>query len=253
MENFINTTNEFLLDFILVRDKYLSSLIDLSSSIINDFTDQYIKLKKENKMKGILFNPLFYFNIGETLHSYLLADLLNPNSSHGQDRLFLNSFLKKIKIKEPDKGIWNITAEKGRIDILLIRDNPHSVIIIENKSNNAVDQNSQLYRYWYEKIYLQNKHIDYSKKETYKDNYKILYLPPNESKIPNESSLQKPDWEELKDFPYKKLPLEYELITFKDFICDWLKECINLIDKNEETKNNFRLKEYLNQYIELWN
>ncbi len=250
MENFVNVSNELLIDFIKIRENYLSSLINLSNKVINDFTEKYLAIKEENKEKSIFFNPLYYFNIGETLHSYMLADLLNPNSNHGQGRLFLNSFLKKLKIIEPENenGIWSITAEKGRIDVLLVRDDPHSVIIIENKSNNAVDQNNQLFRCWYQKIYLTNKNIDYSKKETYEHNYKILYLPPDDSKTPNDSSLQKPDWEELIDFPYKELPLSYEKITFKGFICEWLRGCINQIHVE-----NHRLKQYLEQYIELWN
>lgn len=248
MESIVRISNEFLGDFIAVRDNYLSSLINLNTKVIRDFAVKFIAIKKENEEKSIFFNPLNYFNIGETLHSYMLADLLNPNSNHGQGRLFLNSFLKKLNILDPENGIWSITAEKGRVDILLVRDNPHSVIIIENKSNNAVDQNNQLYRYWYQKIYLSNKNIDYSKKESYKHKYKILYLPPDDSKKPNENSLLKPDWPELIDFQFLKLPIDYELITFKDFICVWLRECSNQIHKE-----NHRLKQYLEQYIELWN
>jgi len=255
MENFVSISNEFLSDFIAVRDNYLSSLIDLSNKVINDFTIKYKVTRKKNEMKSILFNPLNYFNINETLHSHMLADLLNPNSSHGQGRLFLNSFLKKLEIIEPESGIWNVTAEKGRIDILLVREKPHSVIVIENKSNNAVDQDNQLYRYWYQEIYLPNKDNPRFKKAgiylqtDIKKRYKIIYLPPDDSKSPNLQSLKRPNWDFLilDDFE-EELPLKYDILTFNKDICDWLKECIcNLNSKN------YRLKEYLNQYIELWN
>lgn len=52
-----------------------------------------------------------------------------------------------------DNENWTVTAEKGRVDILLKRTHPHSVIIIENKSNYANDQENQLYRYWHQEIY----------------------------------------------------------------------------------------------------
>ena len=253
MENFINISNELLLDFIKIREKYLSSLINPSRTVIDGFLAVYHKIKEDNRNTSFLFNPLLkYFSINETLHSYMLADLLNPNSDHGQGKLFLNSFLRKLEIFEPETGQWIITAEKGRIDILLKRENPHSVIIIENKSNNAVDQDHQLYRYWYQEIYLIKNDELFAVKETYQskdiqDKYKILYLPPNDSKEPNESSLTKPDY--LTDITLpNKIPLDYKLITFNVFISDWLKECI----KNLKAEN-YRLKQYLEQYIELWN
>lgn len=253
MENVVCISNEFLSDFISVRNKYLFSLISSSTSVINEFTKVYNRAKEENKKYSIFFNPLKYFKINETLHSQMLADLLNPNSTHGQGRLFLNLFLKKLEIINPESGNWKITAEIGRIDVLLVRErDPHSVIVIENKSNNAVDQNNQLYRYWYQEIYVPNKNIAFAKKETYEDaiiksRYKIIYLPPDDSKMPQEFSLKKPDYLTDSILP-DEIPIKYEHRTFKKFICEWLGESIEKIEPE-----NYRLKIYLNQYIELWN
>ena len=254
MENFVNISNELLLDFIKIRENYLSSLINLSNKVINDFTKTHSTLKKENEEKSIFFNPLNYFNIGETLHSYMLADLLNPNSNHGQGPLFLHAFLEELQIDKPQSGYWKITAEIGRIDILLVRDNPLSVIIIENKSNNAKDQDYQLYRYWYQEIYLKTKDPKFKLKETYynlevKNNYKIIYLTPNNYKEPSIISLKKPHWDSFKNFDVDELPMPYEIKTFDKFICPWLNR---VLLSEKLNKNNFRLREYLNQYIELW-
>ncbi|MFN8284711.1 MAG: PD-(D/E)XK nuclease family protein [Chitinophagales bacterium] len=258
MKENINAVNEFLEDFILIKNDYLNSLIDISNSIIIQAEKVYSELQKRNKKESIFFNTLNYFKINETLHSYMIADLLNPNSTHGQGNKFLNIFLKEIGICEsenPKDDIWNITAEKGRIDILLVRvTEPHSVIIVENKSNYATDQPHQLYRYWYQEIYKPNsirKDYDFKQKETYnvpeiKKRYKIIYLPPDESKEPCKSSCQKPDWKELKDFD-NDLPLNFELHTFDNLICNWLSKCIKILDKD-----NHRMRQYLTQYIELW-
>ncbi len=252
MENFVDISDTLINDFIKIRENYLSSLINPSKIIIDNFLEVYNNIKEVNKNTSFLFNPLLkYFSINETLHSYMLADLLNPNSDHGQEKLFLNSFLRKLNIFEPETGSWIITAEKGRIDILLKRENPHSVIIIENKSNNAIDQDHQLYRYWYQEIYLKKNDAMFAKKETYdindiKSRYKILYLPPDDSKEPNELSLTKPDYLTDNILP-NKIPLNYELITFDKFICKWLKECV----QNLKAENH-RLRQYIEQYIELW-
>ncbi|MFN8238945.1 MAG: PD-(D/E)XK nuclease family protein [Chitinophagales bacterium] len=261
MEDFVNNSNTILNDFIKIEKEYLTSLVRLGKVVVEDFLKIQNATKKVNKDTSFLFNPLKeYFNINETLHSYMLADLLNPNSNHGQGKLFLNAFLKKLDVLDPEKGNWTITAEKGRIDILLKRDNPHSVIIIENKSNNAVDQNHQLYRYWYQEIYLPNNDEEFAKPAIYEkidisSRYKILYLPPDHTKNPQDYSLTKPEYLTDSILP-NRIPINYEKKPFNDFICNWLKECIyTIVDENEKLQIpiNHRLKEYLEQYIELWN
>jgi hypothetical protein len=183
------------------------------------------------------------------LHSQLIFSLLNPNSEHGQDKLFLKEFLLLLDIDEPDKGEWKITAETGRIDILLKRVSPEeNVIIVENKSNGAVDQPNQLYRYWYQEIYLKTKEVDSSFYEKNKNKYKIIYLPPNFFKYPGINSISKPqdeDWSKLKELP-DKMPIDYEIRTFNVFVIQWLHKCLERIPKS-----NHRMIEYLNQYIEI--
>ena len=145
-----------------------------------------------------------------------------------------------------------MTAEIGRIDVLIKRLHPEklkSVIIIENKSNWASDQQNQLYRYWYQEIFSKTK-----KKDTafYDDNcnrYKIIYMPPNEYKQPELSSLTRPNQESWVNAKLPEvLPLKVEIKAFNDFIVEWLDNCISVLPES-----NHRMREYLKQYIEICN
>jgi|GEM_PF-494796 len=205
---------------------------------------------EENRTNSTNFNALTFFNIDETLHSRLIVKLLNPKSEHGQEKLFLKEFLRLLEIDEPDKGEWRITAETGRIDILLKRDNPESVIIVENKSNGAIDQQNQLYRYWHKEIYLKTKEVDSSFYETNRNRYRIIYMPPDLFKYPDIHSLQKPqdeNWSKLIELP-DKMPIEYEIRPFNDFVVQWLNKCLDIIPKT-----NHRMTEFLKQYFEICN
>ncbi len=201
-------------------------------------------LENENvlsKEKSIRFNVLDFFRIDETLHSRLLGFFLDKDESHGQGDLFLKKFIEKLGYTDYDKGKWNVTVEKQRIDILIERNHPHSTIIIENKSNDAIDQDNQIYRYWHRAIYCKNK-----EECANNDKYKIIYLVANDTKLPSENTLRRPiDWSEnLREV----VPLKVEPWNFNNQINYWLQDCLNLID-NE----NYRLKEYIKQYIEFWN
>lgn len=183
------------------------------------------------------------------MHSYLLANLLNPNSSHGQRHLFLNEFLDLLGIERyKDNENWLVSAEKGRIDLLLRRNSPHSVVVIENKSNYAIDQDNQLYRYWYQEIYssIKSRHlpIEYILNPPEKF-YQLIYLSPNHLKVPNNNSLIKPfSWDS--NLP-NKVPLKTKHIVFSEFIVNWLELSLLKIPKQ-----NSRIKEHIQQYIEIW-
>jgi hypothetical protein len=227
-ENFIATTNDLVWNIQKIHSK----------SVI------------KNKDTSCDFNMLSLFHIGETQHSYLLAYFLNPNAEHGQKHLFLNVFLDLLKIERfNDNENWIVTAEKGRIDVLLKRVQPHSVVVIENKSNYANDQNHQLYRYWHQEIYktIFERHLpkDYilNPPERY---YQLLYLSPQHWKIPSTNTLTKPtEWDS--NLP-KKVPLNTKALLFSDFVCKWLKISLKLLPKD-----NHRIREYVKQYIEYWN
>ncbi|WP_177765175.1 PD-(D/E)XK nuclease family protein [Flavobacterium sp. I3-2] len=201
-------------------------------------------LEKENalsKEKSIRFNVLDFFRIDETLHSRLLGFFLDKNANHGQGDLFLKKFIENLGYNDYDEGKWNVTVEKQRIDILIERNHPHSVIIIENKSNDAIDQENQIYRYWHRTIYCKNK-----EECANNDKYKIIYLVANDAKLPSENTLFKPI--NFPDNLAAVVPLKIERWNFNNEIKCWLEDCLNLIGKE-----NYRLKEYIKQYIEFWN
>jgi len=248
----LNSKNELSVSI----DNILDCHIDLNSLLIqrelgyyNDILDKYIQTSKisieKNRNYSCDFNVFSFFNITEPTHSYLISFLLNPNSSHGQGDLFLKTFLNLIGIEKPETGQWIVTAETGRIDILLKRFEPHCVVVIENKSNYAKDQENQLYRYWFQEIYYPNRHKNIEFANDHPEKYQLIYLTPASWKLPNDNTLSKPtDWSS--DLP-DRIPMKPKIMEFTTDIVNWLE---NSIEKIPLTNN--RLREYIKQYIELW-
>ena len=82
-------------------------------------------------------------------HSAILAELLNPNGSHGQGAVFATHFAKWVGICREDIKTARVSTEKaigteGRADILIETD--QMCVVIENKIY-AADQPIQLERY----------------------------------------------------------------------------------------------------------
>lgn len=240
----------------------INDWIDKRNNYIREFTfsvfiilDQYSEIErkhlKKNRETSSDFNIFNFFKIKETIHSVLVGNLLNPIAEHGQGNLFLIQFLNQLGIDDPHEGRWNVTIESGRVDILIKRNHPHSVIIIENKSNDANDQPGQLYRYWYNEIYLPNKSTNpKAELQLYPENkYKIVYLVSDDNKEPEMHSLQRPQENKYLGLP-EKLIIPPIIWTFKIEIGTWLKSCL-LLDGLK--KDNIRIREYLQQYLEYWN
>lgn len=243
LSKFNKSNNTILSNFDNYNHIKTKQTIGLMNCLLTDFILEKNKIKGLNKTLCVLFNPLSFFPIGETMHSFLIANIINPNSEHGQGDLFLKSFLKKLDVEVYENDNWIVTAEIGRIDILIKRENPHTVIVIENKSNYAIDQENQIYRYWYQEIYLPNKK---QLKPISEENYHIIYLTPSEYKVPEKHSLLRP--KEYDENLPEIVPLKPKIWQFNKEIKDWLKNSIN-----ELHSENHRLREYIKQYIELWN
>lgn len=220
----------------------------LSDNMYKWYKDFVIAEQERNETEGHLFNVFALWNqlsgIGETLHSRLLHFLLSDNPMHGQKDKFLMKFLEMAGIENPQEGTWYATAEIGRVDVMLKRSNPHSVIIVENKSNWAEDQCNQLYRYWYENMYVAGQ-------ETYDDSrYKIIYLSPHADKKFDNQTCSKPSKEwfsEKEQCNYDQLPdripVEPVIWHFNDQIQEWLEQCIDAVPATNQP-----LRTYLNQY-----
>jgi hypothetical protein len=227
-------------------------ILPANQRLLEEFSTVQKKHEVEVRQKSVNFNIFNYFRPDEPMHSKLLTMLLDPKGDHGQGTLFLHCFLRRIGIEFDEKSdLWYVTAEIDRIDIL-IRSSSGHVIIIENKSNWAVDQDSQLYRYWYKAIFLPNKSKDSNPLHTLLNTkrFQIIYLVPSDAKIPSDYSLEK----NKNIDPLNELGLPEKLdrqqhiqsMTFREDIVHWLIELLPTLE------HNHRLREYLLQYIELW-
>lgn len=223
-------------------EKYRKT-IELCSSIMKDIKAERMSNTKMGKYVNVFSLWNEFSGISEPIHSRILHFFLSDNPMHGQGKLFLSAFLEYIGF-EKDKGNeeWIITAEEGRVDVLLRRLNPLGAVIIENKSNWAGDQPNQLYRYWYENSHKRKEDSDtdyYSKHPE----YKIVYLVPDETKHINSNSTSRPvDYPE--DLP-EELPMKPKVMTFHTDIPKWLGGCMKGLPAE-----NTPLRNLIAQYIE---
>lgn len=223
-------------------EKYRKT-IELCSSIMKDIKAERMSNTKMGKYVNVFSLWNEFSGISEPIHSRILHFFLSDNPMHGQGKLFLSAFLEYIGF-EKDEGNeeWIITAEEGRVDVLLRRLNPLGAVIIENKSNWAEDQPNQLYRYWYENIHKREEDCctDYYSKHP---EYKIVYLVPDKAKHINSNSTSRPvDYPE--DLP-EELPMKPKVMTFHTDIPKWLGGCMKGLPAE-----NTPLRNLIAQYIE---
>jgi len=237
----IRLANDFLYSYGAYKNHILKDREAELPAITKGFEDISKETKRRNKKISGSLNVFDIFRPNEVTHSYIVADILNPNGNHGQGNLFLFAFLEQLGIEYTPKDRWVVTAEVGRIDILLKRITPkHGVVVIENKSNYAVDQANQLYRYWHQEIYKPTLSTETNDKV-----YQLIYLSPATWKSPTNDSISRPkDWDtSLPD----KIPMEIKHLIFRAFVVKWLEHSLLQIPKE-----NHRLREYIQQYIEYW-
>lgn len=173
----------------------------------------------EARKRGELFNIFNVLNLNsdETrTHSAFIAELLDPNGSHGLGDQFLQSFVNTIdclkswnfdtqsaKVQK-ERSIGNINedySEGGRIDIVV--ESKGKAILIENKIY-AGDQEKQLTRYY---SYGQKNHSE---------GFRLLYLTLTGSKASEDSRGE------------LTLSEDYHTIAYNHEISDWLNRCIEL-------------------------
>lgn len=216
------------------------------NEILSIYKSRKAEQEKLNRKTSFQFNPLRKIQIHEPTHSQVLGDLLDPQGSHGQGNLFLQEFLKRIDHPNSRSVDWQVTVETGRVDICLRHKNPKSVIIIENKSNGAIDQQHQLYRYWYRNIHCNNRDLNYSDASVAR-NFKVVYMAPSKRKLPEPQSLACPAMLEGLPGLQDKLPLEPVCFTLDGDLPDWFAACIPQLDPANE-----RLRHFLKLYQEIW-
>lgn len=128
-------------------------------SFINQKEIQNLYLNLKNIQDEINTNSYNLFTLSsyntylENFHSDVIAILLNPNERHKENNLYINLFLDYlislgVTINKDDYILCEITREKGRIDIWIKDNTSKKSIIIENKINDAVDQEKQIENYY---------------------------------------------------------------------------------------------------------
>jgi hypothetical protein len=138
------------------------------------FELKYQKLDESSINSFNIFSILRKSNDEVNLHSRFIYELLNPNGSHKQGKIFLELFLKEINIQLSSFEL-NIFKERFNIDILI--QSKQQAIIIENKKD-TTDHSEQLSSY-----------LETTLNHGYKDeNIYLLYLTlfgeePNEESI----------------------------------------------------------------------
>ena len=185
---------------------------------ISNLFEQEKKLVERKRTEGDFFNVFNTIGLQTEevrLHSAFIAELLNPNGSHGLSYRFLQAFLEIIEtsddyldycrcghndiVERVIGPVNDMGKEGGRIDIV-IEDGNHA-LIIENKIY-AGDQKNQMLRY-----------NNYAKKE-FPNGYKLVYLSLDGHK-PNDCSLGNDGF-------------EYKVISYEKEIVEWLEKCYTI-------------------------
>lgn len=122
-----------------------------------------------------LFTVSSYNSYLENFHSDVISILLDPSERHKQENIFLDLFLDfltlyNVQIVKSEYALCEVTREQGRIDIWIKDNTSKKSIIIENKINNAGDQENQLENYYH---YAKNRGFEIDT---------IIYLTLNEEK-----------------------------------------------------------------------
>ncbi|WP_439328264.1 PD-(D/E)XK nuclease family protein [Lonepinella sp. BR2357] len=185
-------------------------------TFLRHYYQQYTEIKQKQQKTALYdanaFNPLRFLRTDEMGLSAILAFLLDPNETHGQQDLFLNSFLKYshlatfLAYDRVDVVTEQSTAENRRHDIFIqgyLNNEIKWIISIENKLRGAVDQPKQIQDYL--------KDIG----NRVKENYCLIYLP-NYDKDPDESSLSKEEREKLSKENKFKIITPTDLIQWLD-------------------------------------
>ena len=198
-----------------------------SSDDLDDFfsvLNQKLKIHRQTKRQldrflSTDFNIFTFIKPDEKRLSNVIANLLNPASSHGQQRVFLNTFLRRIgkdnlcDAQPPQVATeYPIENPKGSIDVLV--DFRAFVIAIENKPR-ADDGDAQLSNYL---AYLKN---------TYKDRFCLIYLTQKDRLRPTSKSIEE---DECSRFIQNRKLL---LLSYNPDILEWLRECSQLCESDK--------------------
>lgn len=220
-------------------------------STIEQFIEKQNQLEKEYRKRNknrvdIGFNVFtlssdFYYR--ENFHSDIIKAFLSPAEKHNESNKYLDIFIDLLNknavnenfISKNDFQNSTVEREKHRIDILITDENSKKAIIIENKINNATDQQRQLPRY-----------VDII--ETDYKIVAIVYLTLNSSKRPDKTDWTKTELEKINHI-LKIIPaFDYDK-SKPNLYDDWISPSIlnsNNIDSSLLLRQYGNLIKYLN-------
>lgn len=198
-------------------NKKIEQLLAEITRLYNQAETRRVEREKQGEFFNV-FNTIGLRTEEVRLHSAFIAELLNPNGSHGLSNLFLQAFFIRIGVScdyvQGAKGVITeryigpkTKTEGGRIDII-IEDGNHA-LVIENKIY-AEDQENQLVRYY-----------NYGRKQ-FPNGFILVYLTLDGDE-PDKKSLDK------KVIPFKQ-------ISYKKEIVEWLDECVEIANEKPLTK-----------------
>lgn len=205
-------------------------------SVLNVFYMSNENIRNEYGLKErIGFNiftsisELYYM---ENFHSDIIKYIIDPSTEIIGNRGNVSGFLRLInsKTKSLDFGNIHVERETGKIDILIYDDK--NAIIIENKINNAIDQQNQLARYM--------KKINQKKLNL----IAIVYLTLIPGKVPDTN--YSPEYRKYINQVQEKI-VHISAVNGKmknDLVHSYLPDCIRQC-------NNETAKVYIDQYRKL--
>lgn len=211
------------------------SLLNLIQTITS-LRKQYDRVAQATGEKFNIFKVLNLATNETRTHSAFLAELLDPNGSHGKGPIFLKLFLSQAGITGFDCETAEVAIERptgkidedyltgGRVDIL-IHDNYGRGIIIENKIH-ARDQKNQILRYYA------------FAKDNFSRQFWVVYLNlqgqyPTLWSIGNGQNFQ------------REVSQDLYCISYRHHIIEWLTLCL------KELVSHPLLRETVTQYINL--
>ena len=243
----VSAFGDVLCDYLALKHQQTGPSLRAIGQVIVGWHSAKVEAEARSARFGNLFNPLSLIPLKETIHSRIIGELLNPRGSHGQDDLFLRCLLKRLRIPEPESGKWKLTVEADRVDLMLVRAKPRSVILIENKVNDAVDQPNQLYRYWHRQVFRRYPSLNYEEPETHQS-FRVIYLSNDGRKAPEPHSIARPDdWKGINPM-HPTLPLAWEPLGLGDLL-----NLLKATAFEEAPETNVRLRTFVEMYSEIWN
>ncbi len=188
--------NKIINDHILALNTYLLNSYNLYQS--------YNKRNKNRSEIGFnaftISSDLYY---RENFHSDIMKSFLDPHEKHNEGNKYLHNFIDllnnlngSLQVQKDNFKDSKVERERHNIDILITDSISNKAIIIENKINNAVDQQRQLPKY-----------VDIIQSMEY-DIVGIVYLTLNSSKRPDKN-----DWT---DYELNEINSKLKLIPAYD-------------------------------------